>query len=178
MSFEKNWNFAEKHMLAIRKILKQMPAEYFMDFAAAPAQQDMEEATDLILFVEGGTMAVRVRRHKYWTKNNDDPEWSVRFRSRQNKKTEIDKLREGLADWYFFAYSQDDKSELAAWWLVDLSQVRDNGLLDDLESWQLASLGWRGPYSNSDGSAGAYFPFDKLEQLGCILDSEIQDDKH
>lgn len=172
MSFRAGWDFAELHMPAIRTVLKSLPSGYFLDFATAPAEKDTEEATDLVLSVSGGTMGVRVRSAECWGKNYSAPEWSVRWRSRMGKRTEIDKLRDGFGDWYLFAYSSDDKGGLASWFLVDLMMVRDTGILYADDEFGMNALGWQGPWPNGDGSAGIYFPMKRLEELGCIMDAE------
>lgn len=125
--FEGNWNFASSHMPAVRKELALLPVGYFMNFATADAKRDMEEATDLVLEIIGGTMAVRIRRKRYY----HFFDWTIRYKiGNNNIKTEIHKLREGFADWYFYGYSADDKSELGFWCLIDLYRVREERLLD------------------------------------------------
>lgn len=166
MSFAAGWAFSELHMPAVRAELVRLPAGYFMDFAAAEAKQDMEQATDLVLNIEGGTMAVRVRRNEFWKKaDRYGPDWSIRYKSRGGGKTEIHKLQEGYCDWYFYGYSLDDAGALAAYWLIDLYRVREEGLLD--REWQV--------WPNGDQSAGMYVPLAELEAAGCVLHNEVLD---
>jgi len=168
MGFGDNWQLALNHMTAIRGILKELPAKYFLDFATATPQQDMEQATDLILEVPGGTMAVRTRSNKFYqTALTYGFDWSIRYECRGHR-TEIDKLRDGFADWYFYGYSANDKDAVVAWWLIDLNLVRDEGLLNEST---IQSLGWP-IHDNYDGTAALYVPLRYLEQKNCILDSE------
>lgn len=127
MNFKTNWQFMLDHMPAVRNELCQLPASYFLDFATADPKRDMEEATDLVLEINGGTMAVRIRRKQFYRFFD----WTIRYKiGNNNIKTEIHKLREGFADWYFYGYSADDKSELAFWCLIDLYRVREEKILD------------------------------------------------
>lgn len=168
MSFGPNWQFMLDHMPAIREILKELPAKYFLDFATTTPKQDMEQATDLILEIPGGTMAVRMRRNKFYQKAlSYGFDWSIRYECRGHR-TEIDKLRDGFADWYFYGYSANDKDAVIAWWLIDLSLVRDEQLLADST---IQFLGWP-VHKNNDGTSALYVPLFYLEQTNCILDYE------
>ena len=165
MNFKSNWNFAERHLPSIQQKLQQLPAGVFLDFQTAEMQKDYEEATDLILRVAGGTMAVRVRSRKHWelgAKYGFD--WSVRYKIGRHK-TEIHKLREGFADWYFYAYSADGRGELQAWWLIDLDAVRNKDILNSNK------IGDEWPINdNHDGTHGLYIPIKALD--GCIIHCE------
>lgn len=176
MSFDVNWQFMLNHMPAVREILKELPAKYFLDFATATPQQDMEQATDLILEIPGGTMAVRMRRNKWYhngLKRGFD--WSIRYECR-GQRTEIDKLRDGFADWYFYGYSADDISSIIAWWLIDLNLVRDEQILEETTVrrmlWDVHRNGsGYGLNFVPDGTSALYVPMGYLEQQNCILDS-------
>lgn len=157
--FKRNWKFMLAHMPAVCKVLYALPMGIFLDVNEAEPKQDMEEATDLVLELSGGTMAVRVRRHRYW--NSDYiGDWSIRYEC-HGHKTEIHKLREGFGDWYFYGYSLDDKGEVAQWHLIDLAKVRSCGLLD--EEWDV--------HPNNDGTAGMYIPIKELYRRDCIIAS-------
>lgn len=126
-SYKNNWQFMLDHMPAVREALCELPACYFLDFATADPKRDMEEATDLVLKIAGGTMAVRIRRKQY--KNYMD--WTIRYKIGNNDiKTEIHKLKEGFADWYFYGYSADDVNKLDFWCLIDLYRIREEEVLD------------------------------------------------
>jgi hypothetical protein len=161
-NFTKGWEFAELHMPSVRTALSELPAGIFLGFATADAKRDMEQATDLVLEVGGGTIAVRIRSGKYYSPITPKAlDWSVRFKS-GNSKTEIHKLREGFGDFYFYGYSKDNKGALAAWWLIDLHTVREQGILES-DLWQVH------PNMDKKGTAGGYFPLWLLEEANCIL---------
>lgn len=153
----------EKMMPYIRSAIGEIPSKYFFDIDKAPIERDQKEATDLIIKLSGGDVAVRVRRYKYKYKDNKPLafDWSVRWRSMYGNKTEIDKLREGFARWYFYAIANERESGLFEFCLIDVDKVRETNILNDKSKWQI--------YPNGDGSMGGYFPARKLNELGCIL---------
>lgn len=158
-TFAQGFAFAEKHMSAVRKELGSLPLKLFIDIDTAPAKRDMEEATDLILSVNGGDIAVRVRRNKFWLKGlRFGFDLSIRAECRGHK-TEIDKLQEGFGKWYFYGYSSNDSGGLVEWWLLDLDTVRGTNIL----------TGNYPVYPNGDGTAGKYIPLDKLDELDCVI---------
>jgi len=71
-------------------------------------------------------MAVRIRRNHYFEQFHD-----VTFRSYRvsGAKTEIDKIRDGGVDWYFYGWT-DEKDEIANWVILDVNKVLVTGLLD------------------------------------------------
>ena len=65
--------------------------------------QDMKEATDFLLDSNSGQIACRVLTKKNYEKD-------ITIRSYKNgHKTEIDKLKEGYAKYYFYAWKTDTK---------------------------------------------------------------------
>jgi hypothetical protein len=160
MMFNTEFQFAELHMPAVRRALGALPARMFFNIQTAPLKRDMEQATDLILTVTAGDIAVRVRRNKFWQKASKFGgfDWSVRAINK-GFKTEIHKLREGFARWYFMSFSGDDRGSLADWWLIDMDTVRQKRLLD--RQWKT--------YPNGDGTAGMYIPVMEIYQIGGIV---------
>lgn len=157
MEFVKNWDFMLLHMPAVKKVLCDLPAGTFLDILTAEPKRDMNEATDLVVELAGGTLAVRVRRKKHLGfAKRFGFDFSVRCESRGNK-TEIHKLRDGFGDWYFYGYSGDDKGSLAYWWLFDLDKIREDGILN--KKWKI--------HSNGDGTSGMYIPISELGN--CIM---------
>ena len=160
----KGWDFAVNHMPAVRSALCTCPAGMFMDFQTATPKQDMEQATDLVMDISGGTLAVRVRSRKFWDsamKFGGLPDWAVRCYCR-GCRTEIHKLRDGFADWYFFGWSGDNMGSLVAWVVLDLNVIREQHILD--QDWQ--------SHKNGDGTAGMYIPLQVLKDRGCIIRHE------
>jgi len=159
MTFSAGWAFAELHMDAVRNGLGRLPIKYFMDIETAPVRRDMEEATDLVLSISGGDIAVRIRRRKYWQPDKFAPDLSIRAINR-GFKTEIHKLREGFGKWYFYGFSKDDQGELLIWWLLDIDKMRDCNIFED---------GRYPTYPNGDGTEGMYIPIKELILNGCVI---------
>ena len=161
MSFSQEFGFAELHMPAVRRVLGELPAKIFFDINTAPIKRDMEEATDLVLSVSSGDIAVRIRRRKFYDRcieKGYSLDWSIRVQS-NGYRTEIDKLREGFARFYFFAYSEDNKGGIVKWWLIDMDNVRDVDILG--ENWPV--------FPNGDGTSGMYIPLSRVDVLGCVV---------
>jgi hypothetical protein len=118
-----NLTFGKSHLEAVHRVLKQN-AQHILSIEDAPIEKDLHEATDMIVRVTGGCIALRIRRSH------------IRFRDMTirakcgNAKTELHKLREGFGDWYLYAWS-DGAGDFADWWFVDLAILRASGLLDD-----------------------------------------------
>ncbi len=119
--FEIQWDYSQKHIDSMIEILKEN-AMHIVKIVIADAEKDTKQSTDLIVKVEGGDVAVRTR-----TKNIKFRDFTIRAKSYYGFKTELDKLREGFAQWYLYAWELDKGYE---WVLIDMDRVRDSGLLD------------------------------------------------
>lgn len=120
-----DWGWADKHLDAIVAVLKQN-AMHLLSVHIAPEKSDLKEATDLVITVDGGDVAVRIRRPRY---NDRYKDLTIRAWRRGNIKTEIDKIRDGFARWYLYAWS-DGNNGLMDWMLIDIDALRESGLLD------------------------------------------------
>jgi hypothetical protein len=163
------WALSVKMMPYIRKSIGDIPSKIFFDIETATFEQDTTKATDLVLKLSGGDIAVRVRNHKFgykkysWSDSIDkEPlafDWSVRFVA-NGYKTEIHKLREGFAKWYFIGLANKDETDLFDYGLIDLNRCRINNIFRD-ELWQINP--------NSDGTAGGYLRMRRVKEYGCLL---------
>lgn len=151
---------SEKMMLFVRRAIADLPAGIFIEAETASFEKDTKEATDLVLKLSGGDMAVRVRRFKCGIKEPMNFDWSVRFRSRCGFRTEIDKLRDGFGRWYFIARANEDETGLFDYCLIDLDKCRAANIFND-ELWMI--------YENGDGTAGGYMPIRELYRYDCVL---------
>ena len=99
MDFSKNWDYSQRHIPEMIKIIKQN-AMHLLKISIADKEKDTREATDLVFEVDGGTVAVRTRRceERYYR------DFTIRKLSMWGNKTELDKLREGFAKWYLYAW--------------------------------------------------------------------------
>jgi hypothetical protein len=156
---------SEKMMPYIRKSIAEIPAGCFFNIIDAPIERDLHEATDLVLKLSGGDIAVRVRNFKYKYFNDNKPfafDWSVRCQTRYGGRTEIHKLREGFARWYFMSIANYEETDLFDYGLIDLDKCRSIDLFCD-EIWR------PNINPNGDGTAGGYLSMRTVQEYGCIL---------
>ncbi len=107
------------------KILRQN-AMYFIDVEIADDHKDLTESTDLVVNIEGGAdVAVRTRDKD----NCQFRDFTIRSRVASGAKTELDKLREGFARWYLYAWELPKGAY--EWILVDMDKVRESGILHE-----------------------------------------------
>lgn len=117
MTFNKNWDFSEKYICEVQKILQQN-AMYIVNVEVATPEDDMKHATDLKIKITAGDVSVRIRRSKYTFRD-------ITIRAyKDGYKTEIHKLRDGYGDWYLYAWENTDQNGIAEWVLVDLNKAR------------------------------------------------------
>jgi len=130
-TFQEQFDWQNRYMVQVTKILRAHIGD-IIKIDIAPEDDDMKRATDVTIKLSGGSVAVRLRKE---TKYRD-----LTIRSYNGGyKTEIDKIREGCADWYFYGWTKNGK--VIDWILVSVNQLRDNGVLD---------ADWR-EISNKDG---------------------------
>jgi len=64
--------------------------------------------------------SIRIRKHKYIKY----PDLTIRSKSKNNKKTEIDKIMDGLAQVYFYAYMDKEDNFLVKVRIVNVTSIR------------------------------------------------------
>jgi CRISPR/Cas system CSM-associated protein Csm4 (group 5 of RAMP superfamily) len=121
--FRKNWNFQVGYYSQIKDLIKQN-AMYFISIEVADKETDSKKATDFVVRVVGGDIAVRIRRASQ--KHRD-----LTIRSYNNGyRTELQKIKEGFGRFYLYCW-ENEKNELAEWMLVDLNLLRTSGALEN-----------------------------------------------
>lgn len=157
MSYKVDRHWSDKRMAQVTKILKDN-AMHIVKIEIAPETRDTKEATDLIIEVTGGSVAVRVRRS-----NTRYRDLTIRSRRPSGIPTELHKLREGFCDWYLYGWT--DNGHISEWILVDLNQMRNTELFDKA----------RREISNPDRSS--WFVAISLGELfanGCLTSFDLQ----
>lgn len=122
MSYAVDRVWSDERLAQVTEILRDN-AMHIVKIEIAPETRDTKEATDLIIEVTGGSVAVRVRRSD--TRFRD---LTIRSRRPSGIPTELHKIRQGFGDWYLYGWT--DNGHISEWILVDLNQVRNTGLLE------------------------------------------------
>lgn len=66
------------------------------------------------------TISIRIRKHRYLQYHD----LTIRSKSANGGKTEIDKIMEGKAQMYFYAYMNEQETELVKIRMVDVQSIR------------------------------------------------------
>lgn len=91
--------------------------------SAPPIEEDAERNTDLmVLRLDAIRIGCRIRANKYLDKYSD--EFTIRAGRPSGVKTELTKIIEGWGDYFFYGFSNEDETSLAAWCLADLRVFR------------------------------------------------------
>lgn len=146
---ERNWTWADNYLPQVEQILKGC-AEHLITISVAPMDKDRKQATDMMIKTTGGDIAVRLRR-------GDCDYRDLTIRALAGGRTEIDKIKEGYADFYLYGWTTN--GVVGEWMLVDLSVARDMDLLEN-----------RNLIRNTDGRTGFIaIPRKELRTNNCIL---------
>jgi len=152
MSYEIDRLWADGFTLQLVDIIRQN-AMHIIDIRESVLGDDISNATDMVVSVTGGDIAVRIRR-------NQTPfrDFTLRSQRISGAKTELQKIRDGFADWYLYAWT--DKDIISEWILIDLKILRESGILDVA----------RTEIRNIDGKTSfIVIPVRELELHGCIV---------
>jgi len=151
---------SDKYLESFKKILKEN-SMHFLSMEISNNEKDMQEATDMIIKITGGDIALRVREP-----NCKFRDFTVRSQTRYGNKTEIDKLKEGFGDWYLYGWG-DGNSKVNEHILVDIHKLRETKLLEKN----------RRHIPNGDGTKFISITIDELEQSKCIISKNIKNKK-
>lgn len=150
-TFAENWKFQAGYYSQIKGIIE-ANAQQFISIEVASPEADMKQATDFVVRVVGGDIAVRIRRA-------DVPYRDLTVRSYNNgNKTEIHKLREGYGRFYLYGWT-NAQNAISEWALIDLDKVRACGVLEN-----------RREISNKDGRTRFIaITLAELRGRGCVV---------
>jgi len=97
------------------------------------------------------TISVRIRKHKYI--NYKD--MTIRYKSKANMRTEIDKIADGYAQIYFYAYESEKEDDLVKVRIVDVNAIRK---MIENKNYEVRK--------NYDGTELAAFSFKEISNFG------------
>jgi hypothetical protein len=115
--------FADGYYNAIRQVVHKVSGK-LVTVQIAPEQEDKENATDYVVTLDAGKIACRVRRP-----NCVFRDLTIRSWRSSGAKTELEKIKEGFAKWYLYAWAKD-ANNFDSWILVDLDKLRKSRLLE------------------------------------------------
>lgn len=110
--------FAEEIQKHIKKALPNLN-DNIMQFRQSTELEDSNLSFDLV-FNLGFTVSIRIRKYDY-IKYND---LTIRSKSKSNGYTEIDKIKNGLSQIYFYAYMNLQETELIKIRIVNVDAIR------------------------------------------------------
>ena len=151
MTFETNWSFQLKYYDAIEAILKANASSFIIINVADP-KLDKEQATDFVVTIEGGDVAVRIRRSDCRYRD-----LTIRSRSNYGGRTEINKIRDGCGKYYLYCW-EGASGKLDEWILVDLDMARKNELIEN-----------RSNIPNGDGTYFIAISLMELYKTDCLI---------
>ena len=151
--WEINKQRSDLYINSVRQIIKDN-IKYLVEVVVASNEKDTKEATDFVIVLKGGDVAVRLR---FWSCYTVKQEWTIRSRLDSGMETELSKLKKGFARWYLYGWVKDNI--LFSWMLIDLNMVREKKLLD---------LPWY-EKSNHDGTHFIIVPNIDLYKHQCIV---------
>jgi len=109
--------FYNEIILHISKALPDLQKHY--QFKESTDYEDSNLSFDLV-FNMNFTISIRIRKNKYIPFND----LTIRSKSLNNGKTEIDKIMEGKAQVYFYAYMNKEENELIKIRIADVDSIR------------------------------------------------------
>jgi hypothetical protein len=152
VNFKQDFSWQSKFYPSIKKILMDN-ASKLLKIEVANPEQDMKQATDFMVNVKGGRVAVRIRRNVA----NSYRDLTIRSKRPNGSETELQKIKSGFADFYLYLWTMND--EIIDWWLVDIGKMRTAGLFEKpkMERW-----------NRDRSSAFIWFTKSEVESAGAL----------
>lgn len=117
-SFSENKRWSDQYIPAICNIV----GPYLLK--PSDFKTDTQQNTDLIVLdARDMRIAARVRRKsKYFEKYKY--EFTLRSKVKSCRQTELEKVINGLGDWLFYGFVDEDPTYIQDWWIISLSSFR------------------------------------------------------
>lgn len=158
-NFDNNFSWQKEHAKQVMSLIKQN-AGLLIDINTAIKDKDMKEATDFVINVSGGDIAVRLRKSGY-------PQRDLTIRHGpiiHGYEPETWKIANGFGRWYFYGW-MDKNDIISEYVIVDLDIVRRNKLINPYGGYD---------YKNKDGTGFIVIPLYKLEKCGALLTNTVK----
>jgi len=116
---KRDWRWADQFFDSIKEILKQHFGNQ-IKVEIAPEELDLEKATDYVLLnMDDGFVACRVRKTEYHGRFADI---TIRSYRSSGSTTELEKLAQGFGDYYFYGWG--DPPTISYYEIIDLHKCR------------------------------------------------------
>lgn len=141
--------FFKEIIFHLKQSLCKIPDSFF-NIRESSGDEDTKLSFDLV-FDLGFTVSVRIRKYCY-IKYND---LTIRSKTKNGGRTEIDKIMEGKAQVYFYAYMNKEETEFSKVRILDVDSIR--------------TLTTKGDYSsnkNDDGTEFYTYLFSDIAAIG------------
>ena len=157
MSYAVQRKASDVYLDSFKEILKKH-SMHFLSLEVSDEEKDTQEATDMIIKIEGGDVALRVR-----DASKPYRDLTIRSRSSNGGRTEIDKIREGFGDWYLYGWGNG--GYVKEYILVDLDKVREFNLLDSRK--EIQNYDGRTKFINIE--------IGELQMCGCLVAQNLSE---
>jgi len=158
--FRLNFDWAARFDATITRILKEH-LDLMISVKASVPIKDRRRACDFEIKVSGTDVSFRARR------NIGYRDLTIRAMS-GGERTELEKIKGGFVDWFFYLWAGEGDKRMADWMLVDVGQLRRSGLL----------LKDRRLIPNKDGRTGfVAIPRGELCENDCVATEKFQEDR-
>lgn len=122
--YKSNVIFQHKHTPDVIRLLK-ANLQHMVNIRLGTQDEDSKQATDMVMYMDnGGAIGVRVRRYENTSQKERYRHFTIREKSAGGSKTELDKLRDGWGDWYFYGWENQD-GILDEWIIVNLNVLHE-----------------------------------------------------
>lgn len=115
----------QKFRSMIHRILNRN-AHHMTQLIESSPYEDTNEAFDAVYSFYEVKVPIRIRENKYLRYQD----FTIRSKAKHGGKTEIDKLREGFGDYYFYAWQTPNRKGFDSYLIVSLSKFRESGLIN------------------------------------------------
>lgn len=131
-------------------LIKQIVGPHLL--VETPEEIDCKHAADLMIFIARDLrIAARIRNFHYLARYRY--QFTIRARRDSGAETELSKIVNGWADWFFYGFADEADAQVLLWWLIDLHAFRAALIRDSMNGHALVS----GDKSNGDGTYFKWF---------------------
>lgn len=110
-----------------RKFTDQIKVILAKEFIIQDAIADLKQGTDFLTFqISPFRVAARLRTFYHYKINDRKNEFTIRWGRPSGVKTEIDKIREGLVQYFFYGFVNDNETDIIQYFIADLNMFIQN----------------------------------------------------